>query len=135
MGWHDLQEVNADHKDVVIGIAASGTTPYVVGALEACQQHNIVTSCITCNPDSPLAAAADYPLEVIVCPECLKRDSNNTTKGLSRKRLRKAPKIKGFPVHKNAFCVYCGNRMVVMPADEHYRRLMEQHEDQIKGML
>ena len=75
------------------------------------------------------------PEELIVCPECLRKDSNNVTKPLSRKRLRKAEKIKGFPVHKNAYCVRCGSRMVVMPADEHYRRLMERQEDEIKGGL
>lgn len=68
-GWNDLMEYKLDNRDVVIGIAASGTTPYVIGALEEARKHDIVTGCITCNPGSPLAAAADHPIEVIVGPE------------------------------------------------------------------
>jgi N-acetylmuramic acid 6-phosphate etherase len=68
-GWEDLQEHFVSDKDVVIGIAASGTTPYVIGALEECRKHGIMTGCITCNPGSPLASAADYPVEVVVGPE------------------------------------------------------------------
>ena len=56
-------------KDVVIGIAASGTTPYVVGALEKCNKNKIVTACITCNAGSPVAKAAKHKLEIIVGPE------------------------------------------------------------------
>ena len=68
-GWKDLQAYNISDKDVVIGIAASGTTPYVIGALEECQKRGIITGSISCNPDSPVSAAADYPIEVIVGPE------------------------------------------------------------------
>src|SRR6185503_15486952 len=68
-GWKDLEVWNVSDKDVVIGIAASGTTPYVIGALEECQKRGIVTGSISCNPDSPVSAAADYPIEVIVGPE------------------------------------------------------------------
>lgn len=68
-GWMDLQTHNVSDKDVVIGIAASGTTPYVIGALEECQKRNIVTGSISCNPNSPISAVADYPIEVIVGPE------------------------------------------------------------------
>ncbi|MGB1308560.1 MAG: N-acetylmuramic acid 6-phosphate etherase [Oceanihabitans sp.] len=68
-GWKDLQEHNINSKDVVIGIAASGTTPYVVSALKTCNQNNIITGCITCNNNSPLAQAAQFPIEVIVGPE------------------------------------------------------------------
>lgn len=70
-GWQDLQDRNVSDKDVVVGIAASGTTPYVIAALEACKEHNITTGCIACNAGSPLAAAADYPIEVVVGPEFL----------------------------------------------------------------
>ena len=52
-GWTDLQAENISEKDVVIGIAASGTTPYVVGALEKCNENGIATGCITCNAGSP----------------------------------------------------------------------------------
>ncbi|HMO32126.1 MAG TPA: N-acetylmuramic acid 6-phosphate etherase [Lacibacter sp.] len=68
-GWNDLQEHRVSDKDVVIGIAASGTTPYVIGALEACRRAGIVTGSISCNPQSPVSAAADYPVEVVVGPE------------------------------------------------------------------
>lgn len=68
-GWKDLKMHDITEKDVVIGIAASGTTPYVVGALDKCNQHGIVTGCITCNDNSPLARTAKYPIIVIVGPE------------------------------------------------------------------
>jgi N-acetylmuramic acid 6-phosphate etherase len=68
-GWIDLCEFEVNEKDVVIGIAASGTTPYVIGALERCRLNSITTGCVTCNPGSPLAAVSDYPVEVIVGPE------------------------------------------------------------------
>ena len=68
-GWLDLQSQNISYKDFVVGIAASGTTPYVISALVACKKHNIDTGCITCNTGSPLAAVADYPVEVVTGPE------------------------------------------------------------------
>lgn len=68
-GWKDLLEYNVSDKDVVIGIAASGTTPYVIGALNECRKRNIITGSISCNPESPVSAAADHPIEVIVGPE------------------------------------------------------------------
>ena len=68
-GWKDLQKHNVSDKDVVIGIAASGTTPYVIGALEECRKKGIITGSISCNPDSPVSAAADFPIEVVVGPE------------------------------------------------------------------
>ncbi len=68
-GWIDLQEHNIYQNDIVIGIAASGTTPYVIGALEQCNKNNIITGCITCNKNSPLSLTAKFPIEVIVGPE------------------------------------------------------------------
>ena len=68
-GWKDLQAYNLTPKDIVVGIAASGTTPYVVGALKQCTQHHIPTGCITCNAGSPLAKTAQFPIEVVVGPE------------------------------------------------------------------
>jgi N-acetylmuramic acid 6-phosphate etherase len=68
-GWLDLQKHNISNKDVVVGIAASGTTPYVITALEKCNQNNIVTGCITCNKNSPLSITAKFPVEVVVGPE------------------------------------------------------------------
>ena len=68
-GWEDLKKYNISEKDVVIGIAASGTTPYVIGALQQCNENNISTGCITCNQGSPLATTAKHPIVVTVGPE------------------------------------------------------------------
>ena len=67
--WIDLQQWNINEKDVVIGIAASGTTPYVIGGLEKCNQQNICTGSISCNADSPLSKTAKFPIDVVVGPE------------------------------------------------------------------
>nr|WP_315146636.1 N-acetylmuramic acid 6-phosphate etherase [uncultured Flavobacterium sp.] len=67
--WIDLQEHNIKENDVVIGIAASGTTPYVIGGLKACNENNITTGSISCNAGSPLSQTAKFPIEVIVGPE------------------------------------------------------------------
>lgn len=67
--WIDLENDNIGANDVVIGIAASGTTPYVIGGLEACNQKNILTGCITNNAGSPLALTAQFPIEIVVGPE------------------------------------------------------------------
>lgn len=69
LGWEDLQEHNITTQDIVIGIAASGTTPYVVHALKACRKNNIPTGCICCNPGAPLTQVADFPIAVVVGPE------------------------------------------------------------------
>ena len=68
-GWCDLQAFHPKADDVVIGIAASGTTPYVIGAIEHAKQHGLLTGRITSNPSTPLAIVADYPIETIVGPE------------------------------------------------------------------
>ncbi|MEP5338773.1 MAG: N-acetylmuramic acid 6-phosphate etherase [Algibacter sp.] len=68
-GWQDLLKNNITSKDVVVGIAASGTTPYVISALENCNTNNIITGCITCNHNSPLSQIAQFPIEAIVGPE------------------------------------------------------------------
>ncbi|MBP0905220.1 N-acetylmuramic acid 6-phosphate etherase [Mariniflexile gromovii] len=68
-GWDDLKSYQISSQDVVVGIAASGTTPYVIAALEKCNENNIITGCITCNKNSPLSQVATYPIEVIVGPE------------------------------------------------------------------
>lgn len=67
--WLDLKEYDIDEDDVVVGIAASGTTPYVIGGLRRANENNIVTGCIVCNSGSPVAAEAKYPVEVVVGPE------------------------------------------------------------------
>jgi N-acetylmuramic acid 6-phosphate etherase len=68
-GWKDLQEHFISNKDVVIGIAASGTTPYVIGALKKCVENGITTGSIACNPHSPITNVAEFPIEIIVGPE------------------------------------------------------------------
>ena len=68
-GWQDLQAFSPTKEDSVLGIAASGTTPYVVGTVRDARKNGLLTGCITSNPDSPLAAASDYPIETIVGPE------------------------------------------------------------------
>jgi N-acetylmuramic acid 6-phosphate etherase len=68
-GWNELVGYSVNANDTVIGIAASGTTPYVVGALQSARAHGILTACITGNRDTPLAAASDIAIELIVGPE------------------------------------------------------------------
>lgn len=68
-GWQDLLAHAVSEKDVVIGITASGTTPYVLGAIEACKANNILTGGITCNAGSPLAMETDLPMVAVVGPE------------------------------------------------------------------
>jgi N-acetylmuramic acid 6-phosphate etherase len=68
-GWKDLQEFNVTPLDTVIGIAASGTTPYVIGALRDARANGCLTAAITSNPDAPISEAAEIPIEMIVGPE------------------------------------------------------------------
>lgn len=68
-GWEDLKEFSVNANDVVIGVAASGATPYVLGALQQCNKNNIITACVVCNPNSKIAKISIYPVEVIVGPE------------------------------------------------------------------
>ena len=67
--WKDLVAYNITDNDVLVGIAASGRTPYVIGGVQEARRHNILTGCIVCNDDSELARNVDYPIEVIVGPE------------------------------------------------------------------
>lgn len=68
-GWDDLQSLQPTPDDTLIGIAASGTTPYVIGAIKEARTHGLLTGCITSNPNTPLAEAAEFPVETIVGPE------------------------------------------------------------------
>lgn len=68
-GWEDLQEHSISPEDVVVGISASGTAPWVLGMLERCQKEGIITGCITCNLNTPLASFSNYPIEAVVGPE------------------------------------------------------------------
>ena len=69
LGWQDLQKFLINERDTIIGIAASGTTPYVIGTLEKCNEQNILTACITCNEGTPLANTAKLSIECVVGPE------------------------------------------------------------------
>ncbi len=69
--WADLAAYNINDKDVLVGIAASGTTPYVIGGLKKANAHHVTTGCVVCNGGSPVAAEANYPVEVITGPEFL----------------------------------------------------------------
>ncbi len=69
--WQELQAAKVSEKDIIVGISASGTTPFVLAALKQCKAHHITTGCIVSNPDSPIAAMADLPVEVITGPEFL----------------------------------------------------------------
>lgn len=68
-GWNDMQPFSPTWNDVVIGVAASGSTPYVIGAVKTAREHGMLTGCITCNKGSALAAESEIPVEVVVGPE------------------------------------------------------------------
>lgn len=68
-GWKDLQAHQVNSRDLVIGLAASGTTPYVIEALRSCRQNGILTGSICCNAGAPLSKVSDHPIEVVVGPE------------------------------------------------------------------
>ena len=68
-GWLELEQQKINSKDIVIGISASGTTPFVLGAMKSCRDHGIPAGCIVSNPGSPIAALADFPVEVVTGPE------------------------------------------------------------------
>lgn len=68
-GWKDLSNYDISSRDAVVGIAASGTTPYVVSTIKKCRENGILTGCITCNSNSPLANESEFPIEVVVGPE------------------------------------------------------------------
>lgn len=68
-GWKDLQKHFVSSKDVVIGLSASGATPYVLSAIATCRRNSITTGCIVCNPSSPIASVSDCPVELITGPE------------------------------------------------------------------
>ncbi len=67
--WKDLQAYDIHDKDVLVGIAASGKTPYVIGGVKEARRHSILTACVTCNHHTPLAAEVDIPIEAVVGPE------------------------------------------------------------------
>lgn len=104
LGWQDLQKHQVNAKDVVVGIAASGTTPYVVGALRQSRNNGITTACIVCNAGSPVAQQADFPIEAIVGPEFLTgstRMKSGTAQKLILNMISTAAMIRIGKVHDN----------------------------------
>ena len=85
-GWEELLQHHINSEDTVIGIAASGTTPYVIGAMHTAREHGILTGCITSNPNSPMATEADVPIEVIVGPEYV-TGSSRMNSGTAQKMI------------------------------------------------
>ena len=139
-GWIDLQQFNINEKDTVIGIAASGTTPYVIGALNDCRAHGILTAAITSNPDAPVSEAADIAIEMVVGPEYV-TGSSRMKSGTGQKMICnmisttvmiKMGRVKGNKMVNmqltNAKLVDRGTRMVVdelkLPYDEAKRLLL-----------
>ena len=84
-GWRDMQPYNVGINDVVVGIAASGTTPYVIGAVREARKRGLLTACITCNPGAPIADEVDIPIVAVVGPEfvtCSTRMKSGTAQKL-----------------------------------------------------
>tara|TARA_R110001592_G_scaffold359340_4_gene665809 strand:- start:50341 stop:51153 length:813 start_codon:yes stop_codon:yes gene_type:complete len=107
--WEDLKAYNVTEKDVVVGIAASGRTPYVIGGLVACNENGIATGCIVCSNGSKIAEVAKYPIELIVGPEFLTgstRMKSGTAQKMALNMITTASMIKLGKVK--------GNRMVDM---------------------
>lgn len=138
--WKDLEAFNINDKDTVIGIAASGTTPYVIGALEEAKKHGILTAAITSNPDAPVSEVADIPIEMIVGPEYV-TGSSRMKSGTGQKMICnmittavmiQMGRVKGNKMVNmqlsNAKLVDRGTRMVVeelgLPYDEAKRLLL-----------
>lgn len=139
-GWEDLKKFGINDKDTVIGIAASGTTPYVINALMACRENGVLTASITSNPDAPISAASDIPIEMIVGPEYV-TGSSRMKSGTGQKMICnmittsvmiKMGRVKGNKMVNmqlsNAKLVDRGTRMVVdelgLPYDEAKRLLL-----------
>lgn len=108
-GWRDLEFASITPLDTVVGIAASGRTPYVIGALNEARRRNILTGCITCNPDSPIVGCCDHPVVAVTGPEFVTgstRMKAGTATKLLLNRLTTATMIRLGHVQ--------GNRMVDM---------------------
>ena len=141
-GWQDLLPFHPAADDSVLGIAASGTTPYVIGAVSEARKHGLLTGCITSNPDTPLAAAAEYPIETIVGPEFV-TGSSRLKSGTAQKMVLnmistslmiRMGRVKGNRMVKmqltNAKLVDRGTRMIQeslgLSYDEAHQRLLEE---------
>lgn len=143
-GWDDLQNENISEKDIVIGIAASGTTPYVIGAIKKCNEQNIITGCITCNEGSPLATTAQFPIVINVGPEFVtgsSRMKSGTAQKLVLNMISTATMIKLGKVKDNKMVnmqlsnnklVHRGVRMLMDElkiTEKDAQQLLEQHKN------
>lgn len=141
VGWRELLAHNITEKDTVVGIAASGTTPYVIGALREAQKHGILTASICSNPESPMSEFADVPIEVIVGPEYV-TGSSRMKSGTAQKMILnmittsvmiKMGRVKGNKMVNmqlsNKKLVDRGTRMIIeelgLPYDEAQKLLIE----------
>lgn len=139
-GWKDLQQHKVNSKDTVISIAASGTTPYVIGALKAARENGCLTASISSNPDSPMSQVAEVPIEMVVGPEFV-TGSSRMKSGTGQKLICnmistsvmiKMGRVKGNKMVNmqlsNAKLVDRGTRMVVeelgLPYDDAKRLLL-----------
>lgn len=139
--WKDLQAFDINENDTLVGIAASGTTPYVIGGLKTAREHGILTGSITCNPGSPVAAAAEIPIEAVVGPEFV-TGSTRMKSGTAQKLILnmittstmiRLGRVKGNKMVNmqltNKKLVKRGTRMIVdelhIPEDEARRLLLE----------
>ncbi len=148
-GWQDLLSFHPVADDSVLGIAASGTTPYVIGAVTEARKNGLLTGCITSNPDTPLAAAAEFPIETIVGPEFV-TGSSRMKSGTAQKMVLnmisttlmiRMGRVKGNRMVKmqltNAKLVDRGTRMIQeslgLSYEEAQERLLE--EGSVAGVL
>jgi N-acetylmuramic acid 6-phosphate etherase len=136
-GWKDLESWNISANDVVLGIAASGTTPYVIEALKKCRENNIITGCITCNQSAPLIEFSDYPMVAVVGPEFI-TGSTRLKAGTAQKLILnmistslmiKLGHVKGNKMVdmqlSNAKLVDRGTRMIMAEIDRSYEECKE----------
>jgi len=138
--WASLQGFNINKNDVVIGIAASGTTPYVIGGITHARENGILTGCITCNPGSEIAKVTEFPIEAIVGPEFV-TGSTRLKAGTAQKMILnmittsimiKLGRVKGNKMVNmqltNKKLIERGTQMIVdeinIPADEARRLLL-----------
>lgn len=141
-GWEELQAYDITPLDTVVGIAASGTTPYVIGALREARKRGILTASISSNPNSPMAQEADIPIEMIVGPEYV-TGSSRMKSGTGQKMILnmittsvmiKIGRVKGNKMVNmqlsNKKLVDRGTRMIIeelgLPYDEAEKLLLEQ---------
>lgn len=137
--WKDLSAYYIDSLDTVVGLAASGTTPYVVHGLKECKAHGIGTACICCNPDSPASEYADYKIEVIVGPEFISgstRLKSGTAQKLVLNMISTALMIGLGRVHDNKMVhMQLSNRKLVLRGIAMIREAFEISEEEAEHLL